>query len=479
MRNQFEMDERAPLKRMLCLVRPFRLRSIAGACGCTFPPYKAALILRTISRKTAQTANGTYKRTTYKRSKHYEILANNPCCERLHISAFEDLDSKVGLDQLGAAALCPSPLCTASLVGYWYCIKELQAVEDLTTVNVKFVQTAMCLVKQLWHEMSDSMFTLKAHNLFDHCVLEEVELYGSPYVWSAAPFEFIHRILQVPHNQYVSYSNDRILNRFPLKVQLAAGYYVADNSEVAINTLTEDHRMMFYQHHRGMSSVKLYSRVVVNGKVFARIDWQRVCDTDTSSFCIRATEDGVTQIYSYGKLVLISFHESPGNENIAGAATWQPSTSRLKSPPTYAELRPFRPQNQDYAEDETSEIPALSSSYAGEVSGILSPETSMSSHYTTSLKCSDNAFWLSLADCEEEREREFKRLLKAKLNWVRISKSCIAKALEDVRGYCMCEGRLVPEVNGDEDGLRWADKKAMTPEAWRQLTLREAARLID
>ncbi|CAJ0600355.1 unnamed protein product [Cylicocyclus nassatus] len=50
MRNQFEMDERAPLKRMLCLVRPFRLRSIAGACGCTFPPYKAALILRTISR---------------------------------------------------------------------------------------------------------------------------------------------------------------------------------------------------------------------------------------------------------------------------------------------------------------------------------------------------------------------------------------------------------------------------------------------
>ncbi|CAJ0600349.1 unnamed protein product [Cylicocyclus nassatus] len=331
---------------------------------------------------------------------------SNPCCVRLHISAFEDLDSKVGLDQLGAAALCPSPLCTASLVGYWYCIKELQAVEDLTTVNVKFVQTAMCLVKQLWHEMSDSMFTLKAHNLFDHCVLEEVELYGSPYVWSAAPFEFIHRILQVPHNQYVSYSNDRILNRYEV-ISIA-----------------------------------------------------------------------------------------PGNENIAGAATWQPSTSRLKSPPTYAELRPFRPQNQDYANDE---IPALSSPYAGEVSRILSPETSMSSHYTTNfivearglgqrelsswrfegLKCSDNAFWLSLADCEEEREREFKRLLKAKLNWVRISKSCIAKALEDVRGYCMCEGRLVPEVNGDEDGLRWADKKAMTPEAWRQLTLREAARLID
>ncbi|CAJ0600346.1 unnamed protein product [Cylicocyclus nassatus] len=98
----------------------------------------------------------------------------------------------------------------------------------------------------------------------------------------------------------------------------------------------------------------------------------------------------------------------------------------------------------------------------------------LSSWRSEGLKCSDNAFWLSLADCEEEREREFKRLLKATLHWVRISKSCIAKALEDVRGYCMCEGRLVPAVNGDEDGLRWADKKAMTPEAWRQLTLREA-----
>ncbi|CAJ0600356.1 unnamed protein product [Cylicocyclus nassatus] len=28
------------------------------------------------------------------------FLKSNPCCVRLHISAFEDLDSKVGLDQL-------------------------------------------------------------------------------------------------------------------------------------------------------------------------------------------------------------------------------------------------------------------------------------------------------------------------------------------------------------------------------------------
>ncbi|CAJ0600334.1 unnamed protein product [Cylicocyclus nassatus] len=75
--------------------------------------------------------------------------------------------------------------------------------------------------------------------------------------------------------------------------------------------------------------------------------------------------------------------QNPGNENIAGAATSQPSTSRLKSPPTYAELRPLRPQNQDYANRETSGFPVLSNPYAGEVSGILTPETSMSSHYTT------------------------------------------------------------------------------------------------
>ncbi|CAJ0600339.1 unnamed protein product [Cylicocyclus nassatus] len=74
--------------------------------------------------------------------------------------------------------------------------------------------------------------------------------------------------------------------------------------------------------------------------------------------------------------------QNPGNENIAGAATSQPSTSGLKSY-TYAELSPFSLQDLDYAEDETSEIPALSSSYAGEVSGNLSPETSMESHYTT------------------------------------------------------------------------------------------------
>ncbi|CAJ0600347.1 unnamed protein product [Cylicocyclus nassatus] len=255
------------------------------------------------------------------------------------ILGFEDLPSMTGAEVemlaniifplVGAAALCPSPLCTASLVGYWYCIKELQAVEDLTTVNIEFVQTAMCLVKQLWHEMSDSMFTLKAHNLFDHCVLEEVELYGSPYVWSAAPFESIHRILQVPHNQYVSNSNDRILNRFVQMKKLAV--------------LMEE---AFLRNHSGRFESLLGAMK--------------------------------NEAKRRAKIVIVY----PGNENIAGAATSQPSTSGLKSY-TYAELSPFSLQDLDYAEDETSEIPALSSSYAGEVSGNLSPETSMESHYTT------------------------------------------------------------------------------------------------
>ncbi|CAJ0594786.1 unnamed protein product [Cylicocyclus nassatus] len=50
-------------------------------------------------------------------------------------------------------------------------------------------------------------------NLFDHCVMEEIEQYGSPYLWSAAPFESLHRILQVPHNQFVTNCDARILER--------------------------------------------------------------------------------------------------------------------------------------------------------------------------------------------------------------------------------------------------------------------------
>ncbi|CAJ0590064.1 unnamed protein product [Cylicocyclus nassatus] len=266
----------------------------------------------------------------------------------------EDLPSMTGAEVdafanvvfplVGALALCPSALSSASIVGYWFCVKELQAVEDLTTVKIRVIQSVALHLKQIWSRLSQEIFTIKTHNFFDHCILDEIEQHGSPYLWSAAPFEAIHRVLQIPHNQYVTNSGARVLTRFvtikklvtlmeeavernhsenfakllrdvrneekrfPLQVQLGAGYYVPQHSEVKEDSLCEEHRAIFQRHHRGLSDVKLYSRLVVSGKVLSsKAYWRRTTDTDASSFYLRVSS-GHSTLISYGKLLLVSYH---------------------------------------------------------------------------------------------------------------------------------------------------------------------------
>ncbi|CAJ0597310.1 unnamed protein product [Cylicocyclus nassatus] len=149
--------------------------------------------------------------TNYTYSSRF-ILCNEdlPSMTGAEIDAF----ANVVFPLVGALALCPSALSSASIVGYWFCVKELQAVEDLTAVKIRVIQSVALHVKQIWSRLSQEIFTIKTHNFFDHCILDEIEQHGSPYLWSAAPFEAIHRVLQIPHNQYVTNSDARVLTRF-------------------------------------------------------------------------------------------------------------------------------------------------------------------------------------------------------------------------------------------------------------------------
>ncbi|CAJ0605969.1 unnamed protein product [Cylicocyclus nassatus] len=278
--------------------------------------------------------------TNYTYSSRF-ILCNEdlPSMTGAEVDAF----ANVVFPLVGALALCPSALSSASIVGYWFCVKELQAVEDLTTVKIRVTQSVALHLKQIWSRLSQEIFTIKTHNFFDHCILDEIEQHGSPYLWSAAPFEAIHRVLQIPHNQYVTNSGARVLTRFvtikklvtlmeeavernhsenfakllrdvrnekkrfPLQVQLGAGYYVPQHSEVKEDSLCEEHRAIFQRHHRGLSDVKLYSRLVVSGKVLSsKAYWRRTTDTDASSFYLRVSS-GHSTLISYGKLLLSAF----------------------------------------------------------------------------------------------------------------------------------------------------------------------------
>ncbi|CAJ0605772.1 unnamed protein product [Cylicocyclus nassatus] len=287
--------------------------------------------------------------TNYTYSSRF-ILCNEdlPCMTGAEVDAF----ANVVFPLVGALAMCPSALSSASLVGYWFCVKELQALEDLTTVKIRVIQSVALHVKQIWSCLSQDIFTIKTHNFFDHCIVDEIEQHGSPYLWSAAPFEAIHRVLQIPHNQFVTNSDARILTRFvtikklvrlleraveknrsenfakllrdmqneeerfPLQVQLGAGYYIPQHSEVREDNLCEEHRAIFQRHHRGLRDVKIYSRLVVSGKVLSsKVYWQRTTDTDASSLYLRVScGNNMDKVYMLTFLFTVFLRISRGEE---------------------------------------------------------------------------------------------------------------------------------------------------------------------
>ncbi|CAJ0596836.1 unnamed protein product [Cylicocyclus nassatus] len=91
------------------------------------------------------------------------------------------------------------------------------------------------------------------------------------------------------------------------------------------------------------------------------------------------------------------------------------------------------------------------------------------------LRDSQDSFWLSLGESEEERERTFEELLERKSFWTNETRTLIAQALEDIRYYRLYQGILIPpkknKDSGNAVGYGRAEKLKMTSEEWKKLNL--------
>ncbi|VDM66995.1 unnamed protein product, partial [Strongylus vulgaris] len=110
-----------------------------------------------------------------------------------------------------ASGLLPSPIAAVSLLGYWLCLRIISDSRNLTTARIKKAQKIANLTKQIWTSIAPETFTMKCHWFFDHAMLEEIELYGSTYQWSSAPFESHHRRLQIRVDQSLTNSSTTII----------------------------------------------------------------------------------------------------------------------------------------------------------------------------------------------------------------------------------------------------------------------------
>ncbi|KAL6737908.1 hypothetical protein Aduo_011511 [Ancylostoma duodenale] len=65
----------------------------------------------------------------------------------------------------------------------------------------------------------NGIFTMKCHWFFDHAISKEIEMYGSAYQWSSAPFESHHRRLQIRLNQSTVNSSTLMVERYLFTAQ--------------------------------------------------------------------------------------------------------------------------------------------------------------------------------------------------------------------------------------------------------------------
>ncbi|RCN42340.1 hypothetical protein ANCCAN_11685, partial [Ancylostoma caninum] len=95
-----------------------------------------------------------------------------------------------------AQCLCADSCGSACILIYWLLVRVItdSEIDDGTLRGIKNVARTM---KLLWYDASVMLFTLKLHVFLDHAVLEDMERAGTPYHWTSAGFEALHRRTQL------------------------------------------------------------------------------------------------------------------------------------------------------------------------------------------------------------------------------------------------------------------------------------------
>ncbi|WKY05870.1 hypothetical protein Q1695_006239 [Nippostrongylus brasiliensis] len=224
---------------------------------------------------------------------------------------------------VAAIEALPDQIATASLIGYWLCLRMMASTWELSVDRIGVARVAS-LTKELWMALAPKIFTMKCHWFFDHAMQEELEQYGSTYQWSSAPFESHHRRLQIKINQTTTASSSVIIDkfllakklrlqvversensadmrklsrlidntyrtRFPVGVFVTEDLYIPKYSEIQRAELREDDR----GYLRLQADDIPYSRVVVRDTVYSsKIYWKRQPSSQQDVVYLTGTSNG-------------------------------------------------------------------------------------------------------------------------------------------------------------------------------------------
>ncbi|WKY05868.1 hypothetical protein Q1695_006239 [Nippostrongylus brasiliensis] len=249
---------------------------------------------------------------------------------------------------VAAIEALPDQIATASLIGYWLCLRMMASTWELSVDRIGVARVAS-LTKELWMALAPKIFTMKCHWFFDHAMQEELEQYGSTYQWSSAPFESHHRRLQIKINQTTTASSSVIIDkfllakklrlqvversensadmrklsrlidntyrtRFPVGVFVTEDLYIPKYSEIQRAELREDDR----GYLRLQADDIPYSRVVVRDTVYSsKIYWKRQPSSQQDVVYLTGTSNG--QPYEAFENVIM-FLCNPTSNNIKAAA---------------------------------------------------------------------------------------------------------------------------------------------------------------
>lgn len=122
---------------------------------------------------------------------------------------------------VAAERLCSRPAGSACILSFWILVRILERSSEFTTETAEVVRALATAMKNLWKEMSLFLFTLKVHVFLDHAIHEDMLFAGSPYHWTASPFESLHRRLQLRADQGTTNCEDTLIRNFVLRKELA------------------------------------------------------------------------------------------------------------------------------------------------------------------------------------------------------------------------------------------------------------------
>ncbi|KAL6742418.1 hypothetical protein Aduo_015569 [Ancylostoma duodenale] len=92
--------------------------------------------------------------------------------------------------------LCADPCGSVCILAYRLLVR-MMADGELDDDTVREIENVTETIKLLWHDAAIKLFNLKLHVLVDHAIPEDMGNTGTPYQWTSARFELLHRRLQL------------------------------------------------------------------------------------------------------------------------------------------------------------------------------------------------------------------------------------------------------------------------------------------